>query len=188
MLFCSLFSFSLNHSFISDLTLIFFCLAFLYKSSFPDLWVGVMVQSNCCNFTELSHCFCEVLECGACFLKFLGFVLLLFEASVCFILSLSLVCGVFSGWELWWFTFKSSWEQDFVLFSSCWRFFSSFITGVIRISVSAVLRLTCHDFLWTTVGCFVFLLFVALSNTLTSVSSCTDSYNVQVFWLWVFPH
>ena len=124
MLFCSLFSFSLNHSFISDLTLIFFCLAFLYKSSFPDLWVGVMVQSSCCNFTELSHCFCEVLECGACFLKFLGFVLLLFEASVCFILSLSLVCGVSSGWELWWFTFKSSWEQDFVLFSSCWRFFS----------------------------------------------------------------
>lgn len=62
MLFCSLFSFSLNHSFISDLTLIFFCLAFLYKSSFPDLWVGVMVQSSCCNFTELSHCFCEVLR------------------------------------------------------------------------------------------------------------------------------
>lgn len=139
-----------------------------------------MVQSSCCNFTELSHCFCEVLECGACFLKFLGFVCfylkLLFALSCLFLL----LARVFSGWELWWFLSRAH-RNKTLFFQLLLEIFSSFITGVMRISVSAVLRLTCHDFLWTTVGCFVFLLFVALSDTLTSVSSCTDSYNVQVF-------
>lgn len=102
-----------------------------------------MVQSSCCNFTELSHCFCEVLEHGAFFLKFLGFVLLLFGS---FILSVSLVCGVSSEWELWWVTFKSSWEQDF---SALVGGFSIYLLleWTKRISVSAVLSLTCRDFL-----------------------------------------
>ena len=54
MLFCSLFSFSLNNSFISDLTLIFSVLHFYIKVVFLNFWVGVMVQSSCCNFPELS--------------------------------------------------------------------------------------------------------------------------------------
>ena len=112
-----------------------------------------MVQSSCPNFTEFAHYFCEVLEYGAFFLKFLGSVLsiLLFGPCLSFI---SVVC--FSClWGLLWTGalvghFQELMKQDFVPFSPNWRsfLFTYYSEWAKPISVSAtVLTLTCHDFL-----------------------------------------
>lgn len=170
MLFLLLILLFSNNSFISDLTLIFFCLAFLCKSSFPELWVGVMVQSSCCNFTELSHCFCEVLRAWS----------LLSEISrfcFAFIWVLYLVC--FSCvWGLLWMGALVGHFQELMgtrLFSPCWRFFYLFITGVGKMYLS--FSCSQFDLPWFLVNnCCLFCVSPICSPfryAMTSVSSCT---------------